>query len=104
MKKAKKQPIRTCLGCGGTFEKKSLVRIVRTPEGEVKADFTGKLPGRGAYLCNSRACLEKAIKLKKLQSALQWKVQPEAEAPPRVEISPEVIEQLRASLEVQGGP
>ncbi|HOA15904.1 MAG TPA: YlxR family protein [Bacillota bacterium] len=92
MKRAKKQPIRTCLGCGGTFEKRALVRIVRTPEGDVKVDPTGKLPGRGAYVCDSRDCLEKAVKAKKLQRSLER------------EVSPEVIEQLRASLEVQGGP
>ena len=92
MNKLKKQPIRTCLGCGGTFEKKSLVRIVRTPEGQVLIDPTGKKSGRGAYVCRDLACLEKAIKGRKLQRSLEK------------EIAPEVYEQLWGAMEVQGGP
>jgi len=92
LNKIKKQPTRTCLGCGGAFDKKSLVRIVRTPEGEVLVDPTGKRSGRGAYVCRDKACLEKAIKGKRLQRSLEK------------EIGPEIYEQLRESMEVQGGP
>lgn len=92
MKSPKKVPIRTCLGCNGEFEKKALARIVRTPEGEVRVDPTGKLPGRGAYVCYRLSCLEKALKAKRLQRALER------------EIPAEIVEELGKRLEVQVGP
>nr|MBQ6242126.1 YlxR family protein [Lachnospiraceae bacterium] len=58
----RKVPLRTCVGCRGVKEKSELIRIVRTPEGEVKADFSGRAAGRGAYLCPQRGCLELALK------------------------------------------
>ena len=68
--KQKKTVIRKCVGCGESFEKKSLIRVVRSPEGDVSLDFNGKKSGRGAYLCHSVACFKKAIKSKRLERNL----------------------------------
>ncbi|MGN0975317.1 MAG: RNase P modulator RnpM [Gemmiger sp.] len=65
----KKLPVRRCVGCNAQKTKKELVRIVRSPEGEVSVDLTGKKSGRGAYLCPSAACLAKARKAKRLENA-----------------------------------
>ena len=70
-KKVKKIPQRKCLGCMETFEKKELIRVVRTPEGEVCIDLKGKMSGRGAYICRNEACLKKAIKSKRIQTNLE---------------------------------
>lgn len=70
MSEQKKLVIRKCVGCNESFEKKSLIRVVRSPEGEVSLDFVGKKSGRGAYLCHSLACLKKAIKSKRLERSL----------------------------------
>ncbi len=56
----KKIPERRCSGCGERFPKPTLIRVVRSPEGEISLDFTGKKSGRGAYICRSVACLKKA--------------------------------------------
>ncbi len=85
-KKVKKTPERKCMGCMQTFPKKDLVRIVRTPEGNVEMDLTGKKSGRGAYICKSEACLKKAIKSKRIQTNLE------------VEISEELIETLSKEI------
>ncbi|MBR2446459.1 MAG: YlxR family protein [Clostridia bacterium] len=69
--KAKKIPMRQCLGCNEHFPKRELIRVVRTPEGEVVADTTGKKNGRGAYICPKSACLRKAQKSKRLERALE---------------------------------
>lgn len=61
MPKARKVPTRTCVGCGEARPKRELFRVVRTPEGEVVFDPTGKRNGRGAYLCGEDACLTKAL-------------------------------------------
>ena len=58
----RKVPRRTCVGCRGAKDKNELIRIVRTPEGKVRADFTGRAAGRGAYLCPQSSCLETALK------------------------------------------
>ena len=68
--KTKKAVIRKCVGCGESFEKKSLIRVVRSPEGIVSLDFNGKKSGRGAYLCHSVSCLKKAVKSKRLERNL----------------------------------
>ncbi len=60
--KQKKLPERRCVGCQGTFLKKELIRVVRSPEGEVSIDFTGKKSGRGAYICKNETCFKKAKK------------------------------------------
>ncbi len=66
----KKIPMRMCVACREMKPKKELIRIVRTPEGPVEADLTGKKNGRGAYLCRSAECLEKAIRIHALDRAL----------------------------------
>jgi predicted RNA-binding protein YlxR (DUF448 family) len=71
MPKVKKYPIRTCVGCRTERPKKELVRIVRTPEGEVVYDATGKRSGRGAYICPNLECLALAKKSKALERALE---------------------------------
>ena len=73
----KKIPMRQCLGCREMKQKKELIRVVRTPEGEISLDFRGKVPGRGAYVCPSSACLEKAIKIRALERALDQKIDEE---------------------------
>ena len=70
----KKQPVRRCTGCGEHFEKRSLIRILRTPEGEIVIDEGGKKSGRGAYICKNEACLKKAIKAKRLQTNLEIEI------------------------------
>ncbi|MBQ9084378.1 MAG: YlxR family protein [Clostridia bacterium] len=74
MQAQKKQPIRKCSGCGERFPKNELIRVLRTPEGEITLDSTGKKNGRGAYLCKSAACLKKARKSKRIDMALECKI------------------------------
>ena len=69
--KVRKQPIRRCTGCGEHFPKNSLIRVLRTPEGEIVLDATGKKSGRGAYICKSLACLKKARKAGRISSSLE---------------------------------
>ena len=67
----KRVPLRQCTGCGEMKPKKELVRVVRSPEGEISLDLIGKAAGRGAYLCRDAACLAKAIKIRALERALE---------------------------------
>ena len=67
----KKVPLRKCLGCMSSFPKKDLVRVVKTPDGEVVLDLSGKKSGRGAYICKNSACLKKAVKSKRIQNNLE---------------------------------
>ena len=67
----KKVPERRCVGCGEHFPKSVLVRVLRTPEGEVVLDLTGKKSGRGAYICKKASCLKKAQKSKRIESSLE---------------------------------
>ena len=67
MLKPRKIPMRMCLGCREMKPKKELLRVVRTPEGEILVDLTGKKAGRGAYICPSSACLGKARKQRQLE-------------------------------------
>jgi predicted RNA-binding protein YlxR (DUF448 family) len=60
----KKIPKRQCVGCRQMKEKKELIRVVKSPEGEISLDFKGKKPGRGAYICPNSECLNRAIKIK----------------------------------------
>ena len=62
----KKVPIRRCLGCFESKPKNELIRVVKSKEGEITLDKTGKKQGRGAYICYNKECLEKIIKAKKL--------------------------------------
>ena len=70
----KKIPQRQCVACREHRDKPELARIVRTPEGAVVYDGRGKVPGRGAYLCRSLACLEKAVKSRALSRALDCEI------------------------------
>lgn len=67
--KTKKLPQRSCVGCGLKTDKKNLVRIVKTPDGQILLDRTGKLPGRGVYICPNASCLTGAIKKKAIERA-----------------------------------
>lgn len=82
----KKIPERKCLGCAERRPKNELIRVVRTPEGEILIDRTGKRSGHGAYLCPELACFNKARKAKRFESALE------------VEIPAEIYEKLAATL------
>ena len=73
----KKIPLRRCLGCYESKPKSELYRIVKTKEGEIVLDKTGKLNGRGAYICKSKACLEKAIKAKRIEKEFETKISEE---------------------------
>ena len=73
----KKIPVRRCVGCGEGKPKKEMLRIVRTPEGEVCCDETGRRAGRGAYICPHGTCLAAALKKKSLERALQQPLPPE---------------------------
>ena len=70
----RKQPVRRCTGCGEHFPKNSLMRVLRTPEGEIVLDATGKKSGRGAYICKSAACLKKARKARRLEASLECSI------------------------------
>jgi predicted RNA-binding protein YlxR (DUF448 family) len=83
----KKRPQRTCLGCREVKPKRELLRIVRTPQGEIELDPTGKKSGRGAYVCPNQDCLAQLAKAKRLEKALG--VQP----------SPDLISELKRYLE-----
>ena len=67
--KEKKVPMRMCVGCREMKPKKELLRVVKSPEGVVSIDTTGRKPGRGAYVCRSADCLKRAIKQKQLERA-----------------------------------
>lgn len=72
--RAQHVPQRTCVGCGSAAAKRELIRLVRTPSGAVELDPTGKRPARGAYLCHTPGCWERAIKKGRLESALRTKL------------------------------
>ena len=77
MPKVKKIPQRQCVGCREMKDKKSLLRVVRSPEGQVSLDFGGKKPGRGAYVCHNVECLRKARKPRALERAFEVTIPPE---------------------------
>jgi uncharacterized protein len=89
MTKTRKISMRICIGCQEKKPKKELVRIVRTPQGEVALDLTGKKAGRGAYICPQSDCMKKALKGKRLEKNLQHHV------------STEVVENIIEHLETQ---
>ena len=74
---SKKMPVRRCVGCQEMKNKKEMIRVIRTPEGDFELDATGKKNGRGAYLCPSRECLEKAVKSKGLERSFKQAIPPE---------------------------
>ncbi|MBQ8313514.1 MAG: YlxR family protein [Clostridia bacterium] len=92
--KPKKIPMRMCVGCREMKPKRELIRVVRSPEGEVSLDPVGKKPGRGAYVCRNENCLKRAIKQKQLERQLE------------VQLTEEVATQLQetiAALPADGG-
>lgn len=84
-------PVRQCTGCRVQKPKKELIRVVRSPEGEVSLDFRGKAPGRGAYLCRDVNCLKKAVRSRALERALS------------VAIPQEVFDRLAEEMEAGDG-
>lgn len=74
MNKKRTIPQRQCVGCGEKKNKKELIRVIKTPEDHIIIDTTGKKNGRGAYICNSIDCFEKAIKNKGLERSLKSKI------------------------------
>jgi len=72
----RRQPQRTCLGCRQVKDQSDLIRIVRSPDGVILADLKSKLPGRGAYLCNSRLCIETAVSRKQFDRTFRQTCQP----------------------------
>ena len=70
----KKIPMRQCLGCREMKPKRELIRVVRSPEGNISLDFKGKASGRGAYVCPDAQCLKKAIKAKALERAFSTQI------------------------------
>ena len=77
MLKPKKIPMRQCVGCREMKEKRELIRVVKSPEGEISLDFHGKKPGRGAYLCPDAACLRRARKARSLERVFSAQIPPE---------------------------
>ncbi len=73
--KTKKIPMRMCLGCSEMKPKKELVRVVKSPDGEISIDLTGKKSGRGAYICKSAECLMLARKGRKLEKSFSCKIE-----------------------------
>ena len=67
---SRRPPQRTCIACRQTNDKRTLIRLVRSPTGGVEVDLSGKMPGRGAYLCHSRSCWQTALKKNRLEHAL----------------------------------
>ena len=80
MQKQRKIPQRQCVGCRTMKDKKALVRIVKTPEGEICVDATGKKSGRGAYICPNAECLQKARKSRALERAFEAAIGPALQA------------------------
>ena len=75
--KPKKIPMRMCVGCREMKPKRELLRVVRSPEGEISFDMTGRKPGRGAYVCRSEECLTRAVRQKQLERAFSAPVSEE---------------------------
>lgn len=71
----KKLPQRTCVGCNNKKDKKDLIRIVKNKNGEISVDLSGKMNGRGIYICKSEECLNKAIKNKKIAKSFETQIE-----------------------------
>ena len=87
----KKIPQRQCMGCRERRPKKEMIRVVRSPEGNVSLDFGGKMNGRGAYICHNPECLKRALKSKALDRSLE------------VTIPEEVYDRLAKEMEAGNG-
>ena len=72
--KSQKIPMRMCLGCNEMKPKRELMRVVKSPEGEIILDFTGKKNGRGAYLCKEAECFDKARKARRFEKSLSCRI------------------------------
>ena len=70
----RKTPVRRCSGCGEHFPKNELIRVVRTPEGEILLDLIGKKSGRGAYICKNALCLKRARKSRRIETSLECSI------------------------------
>ena len=70
----KKQPLRQCTGCGEMKPKRELVRVVKSPEGNISLDRSGKANGRGAYICHNAECYKKAVKAKRFEKAFSMQI------------------------------
>ncbi len=77
MQKQRKIPLRMCLGCNEMKPKKELLRVVKSPEGDISLDLTGRKSGRGAYICHSLDCLRLARKKRSLERAFSCKIENE---------------------------
>lgn len=86
----KKIPLRQCIGCGEMKNKREMIRVIKTPEGEILLDATGRKNGRGAYLCPSGECLKKAVKNKGLERSF------------KMAIPKEIYENLEKEMEALG--
>ncbi len=87
----KKIPMRQCLGCREMKPKREMMRVVRSPEGEISIDCKGKAPGRGAYVCRDATCLKKALRSHALERNLN------------TSIPQEIYDALLAQMEVPDG-
>ena len=73
--KPRKIPMRMCLGCGEMKPKMELIRVVKSTEGDISLDFKGKAAGRGAYICRSTECLEKARKARRFEKSFSCRIE-----------------------------
>ena len=89
--KIKKIPMRQCLGCNEHRPKKEMIRVVRSPEGEISIDLVGKKSGRGAYICPERSCFVKARKSKRIENILECT------------ISEKIYDEMEKSISESGG-
>lgn len=89
MLRPKHKPQRTCIACRETKDKRDLIRVVRTPAGSLVVDPTGKLNGRGAYLCRQASCWEKGLQKQRLAQAL------------KTTLSAEEVAELQAQLQAE---
>ena len=87
LQRTKKIPTRKCLGCNEHFPKLTLIRVLRTKDGEVVLDLTGKMSGRGAYICKSLSCFKKARKARRFETALECAIPDEVYARMEEELS-----------------
>lgn len=91
MQRVKKIPQRQCVGCRTMRDKKELMRVVKSPQGSISLDFSGRSPGRGAYLCPTSACLARARKSRALERAFD------------TSIPAEVYDAMEKEMEAQHG-
>jgi uncharacterized protein len=101
-KRVKHIPLRTCIACRENKPKRELLRVVRTPDGHVQLDATGKKAGRGAYLCAKLSCWEIALKRKRLESEFEVTISAEDRAALDAFVSTLPTDDPAPSLEASG--